>query len=77
MNEVGRAIAPGEMRVESSLPGDGELMARFGVSRLGLREALRTLAAMGLLEAAPRSAPGSCRNRAGTSSIVRPDLEAG
>ncbi|MFN4194118.1 MAG: GntR family transcriptional regulator, partial [Tabrizicola sp.] len=60
------------MRVESSLPGDGELMARFGVSRAGLREAIRTLAAMGLVEAAPRSAPGSCRNRAGTSSIVRP-----
>jgi DNA-binding FadR family transcriptional regulator len=51
INEVGRAIIAGEMPVGSSLPGDAEMMDRFGVSRTVLREALKTLEAKGLVEA--------------------------
>jgi DNA-binding FadR family transcriptional regulator len=51
INEVGRAIVAGEMPVGSSLPGDAEMMDRFGVSRTVLREALKTLEAKGLVEA--------------------------
>jgi DNA-binding FadR family transcriptional regulator len=51
INEVGRAIVAGEMPVGSVLPGDAEMMDRFGVSRTVLREALKTLEAKGLVEA--------------------------
>jgi len=51
INEVGRAIVAGVMPVGSSLPGDAEMMDRFGVSRTVLREALKTLEAKGLVEA--------------------------
>ncbi|WP_103256500.1 FadR/GntR family transcriptional regulator [Tabrizicola aquatica] len=51
INEVGRAIVSGEMPVGSGLPGDAEMMDRFGVSRTVLREALKTLEAKGLVEA--------------------------
>ena len=51
INEVGRAIVAGDMPVGSNLPGDVEMMARFGVSRTVLREALKTLEAKGLVEA--------------------------
>lgn len=51
ISEVGRAIVSGDMPVGSSLPGDAEMMDRFGVSRTVLREALKTLEAKGLVEA--------------------------
>jgi DNA-binding FadR family transcriptional regulator len=40
----------GRFPVGSTLPGDAELMELFGVSRTALREALKTLAAKGLIE---------------------------
>lgn len=51
INEIGLAIAAGEMPIGSILPNDAEMMARFGVSRTVLREALKTLEAKGLVEA--------------------------
>ncbi|MFM2391639.1 MAG: hypothetical protein RLZZ437_3194 [Pseudomonadota bacterium] len=51
INEVGLAIVAGDMPVGSVLPGDAEMMGRFGVSRTVLREALKTLEAKGLVEA--------------------------
>lgn len=51
INEVGLAIVSGRMPVGSILPGDAEMMDRFGVSRTVLREALKTLEAKGLVEA--------------------------
>lgn len=51
INEIGLAIAMGDMPVGSILPNDAEMMARFGVSRTVLREALKTLEAKGLVEA--------------------------
>ena len=47
---IGRGILEGEFSTGSTLPGDAELMQRFGVSRTSLREALKTLAAKGLIE---------------------------
>jgi DNA-binding FadR family transcriptional regulator len=51
INEVGRAIVSGQIKVGNVLPGDSEMMERFGVSRTVLREALKTLEAKGLVEA--------------------------
>jgi DNA-binding FadR family transcriptional regulator len=47
---IGRSIVEGQFATGSTLPGDADLMERFGVSRTALREALKTLAAKGLIE---------------------------
>lgn len=47
---IGQNIMQGRFPVGSTLPGDAELMELFGVSRTALREALKTLAAKGLIE---------------------------
>lgn len=51
IGEVGLAIVSGQIGVGEILPGDSEMMHRFGVSRTVLREALKTLEAKGLVEA--------------------------
>ena len=51
---LGLAIVSGEYAEGSILPPDGELLERFGVSRTVLREALKTLAAKGMIEARAR-----------------------
>ena len=43
-------IADGALRPGDRLPSEGELCERLGVSRGSLREAIRTLAALGVLE---------------------------
>jgi DNA-binding FadR family transcriptional regulator len=57
VHELGRAIVSGEFPVGATLPGDQELEARFGVSRTVLREAMKTLAAKGLV--VPRARIGT------------------
>src|SRR5918994_4956257 len=47
---IGHSIMQGRFPVGSTLPGDAELMELFGVSRTALREAMKTLAAKGLIE---------------------------
>ena len=47
---IGQNIMQGRFPIGSTLPGDAELMELFGVSRTALREALKTLAAKGLIE---------------------------
>lgn len=54
VNELGVGIVGGTYPQNSILPGDAELMERFGVSRTVLREALRTLAGKGLIQAKAR-----------------------
>lgn len=54
VRELGMGIVAGRFPQESILPGDVELMQRFGVSRTVLREALRTLAGKGLIQAKAR-----------------------
>ena len=51
---LGRDIVSERIAVGRTLPGDDALAERFGVSRTVLREALKTLAAKGLIRARPR-----------------------
>lgn len=50
MGDLGRGIIAGEFPENSLLPRDAELQERYGVSRTVLREALKTLAAKGLIQ---------------------------
>ena len=49
VDELGKAIISGDYPVGATLPGDVELAQRFKVSRTVLREAMKTLAAKGLI----------------------------
>jgi DNA-binding FadR family transcriptional regulator len=51
---LGRRIVSGEFPDGSRLPNESELAARLGVSRGGVREAVKALAAKGLVEPRPR-----------------------
>ena len=51
---LGRDIVAGRLAQGAILPGDDALAERFGVSRTVLREAMKTLAAKGMLRARPR-----------------------
>ncbi len=57
VDQLGQAIVSGEFPVGSILPGDPELAARFRVSRTVLREAMKTLAAKGMI--VPRARIGT------------------
>jgi len=57
VDELGRAIIGGDYPVGATLPGDLELAQRFKVSRTVLREAMKTLAAKGLI--VPRARIGT------------------
>ena len=57
VDALGRGIVSGAYPVGSTLPGDAELAARFKVSRTVLREAMKTLAAKGLI--VPRARIGT------------------
>lgn len=51
---IGTRIVSGEFAAGSRLPNETELAARLQVSRGGVREAVKALAAKGLVEARPR-----------------------
>jgi DNA-binding FadR family transcriptional regulator len=57
VEDLGRAIIAGEYPVGATLPGDFDLAQRFKVSRTVLREAMKTLAAKGLI--VPRARIGT------------------
>lgn len=65
-DELRNAIAAGDFPVGASLPSERELMARFGVSRASVREALRMLGAQGLIEVR--------RGRNGGSYVSHPPM---
>jgi DNA-binding FadR family transcriptional regulator len=54
VNDLGRTIISGRLAEGSLLPGDSELIERYGVSRTVLREAFRTLSGKGLVHAKAR-----------------------
>ncbi|MAY62838.1 MAG: GntR family transcriptional regulator [Rhizobiales bacterium] len=54
VDEIGRSIITGAYPTGSLVPGDAELAERFNVSRTVLREAMKTLAAKGLIVAKAR-----------------------
>lgn len=49
VNELGAQILRGDFAVGANLPNEGDLTARFGVSRTVIREVMKTLAAKGLV----------------------------
>lgn len=57
MNDLGLKIVSGIYAEDTILPGDAELFRQFGVSRTVIREALKTLAAKGLIQ--PRAKIGT------------------
>ncbi len=65
--DLARLILAGTYQQGETLPTEAELSAQFQVSRTALREAIRTLAAKGLLSARPRTgttvAPASSWNQ--------------
>ncbi|MEJ2273389.1 MAG: FadR/GntR family transcriptional regulator [Woeseiaceae bacterium] len=52
--ELGRSIVRGDFRPDDALPTEAKLCDRFGVSRTAVREAVKMLAAKGLLTSKPR-----------------------
>jgi GntR family transcriptional regulator, transcriptional repressor for pyruvate dehydrogenase complex len=62
-----QAILDGEFKIGGSLPSERELMSRFDVSRASVREALRSLGALGLIEVR--------RGRNGGSFVSSPPTE--
>lgn len=54
VEDLGLAIISGRQGAGTLLPGDAELIERYGVSRTVLREALKTLSAKGLVQAKAR-----------------------
>ena len=57
VDDLGKAIVSGAFPIGSILPGDGELLQLFKVSRTVLRESMKTLAAKGLV--VPRARVGT------------------
>ena len=68
VDRIGGAIVAGRYAVGATLPAEPLLCEELGVSRTVVREAVKSLAAKGLLVAAPRSAPACCRPTTGTGS---------
>lgn len=60
VHALGLAIVDGGLAQGSLLPGDAELTESFGVSRTVVREALKTLAAKGLVKAKARVGTRVC-----------------
>lgn len=54
VNELGRRIVSGAYPAEALLPNEEHLCHEFKVSRTALREAIKVIAAKGLLESRPR-----------------------
>ncbi|WP_347268293.1 FadR/GntR family transcriptional regulator [Paracoccus sp. (in: a-proteobacteria)] len=69
---LGRAIVGGEFAQGAILPGDPQLQERFAVSRSVLREAMKTLAAKGLVQA--KSRVGTSVNPAEQWNFVDSDV---
>jgi DNA-binding FadR family transcriptional regulator len=72
VREIGVGIVSGSYPQNSILPGDAELMERFGVSRTVLREALRTLAGKGLIQ--PKARIGTRVRDKASWNLFDPDV---
>ena len=65
LDRLEAALLSGELSVGDRLPGERELAAGFGVSRTSVREALRVLEALGILEVKRGTEGVSLRNEPG------------
>ena len=70
VSEVEEAIVSGAIEPESDLPAEKELARQLGVSRTVVREAVRMLAARGLVET--RSGVGTKVRRLGPGQVTEP-----
>ena len=69
---IGRRIVSGELKPGDPLPAEDELTTDFAASRTVLREAMRVLAAKGLVEARPKT--GTRVRRRDEWNILDPDV---
>src|SRR5437879_8111842 len=69
-SQIQRLIADGRLRPGDHLPPERELAERFGVSRTSVRDAIRVLELMGLLE--PRQGEGTVVRDLSPDSLVSP-----
>jgi DNA-binding FadR family transcriptional regulator len=53
-HDIGSRIVSGELAPGSLLPNEAELSVRFAISRTALREAMKVLAAKGMVESRPK-----------------------
>lgn len=60
LDELGAAIAGGQHPPGSPMPVEAELCAKFGVSRTVVREAIKSLAAKGMLTTGPKVGTRIC-----------------
>lgn len=70
--QIGRQIVSGEIAVGSDLPRELELCERFGTSRQAIREAIKVLAAKGLIE--PRRRRGTRIRPRDNWNLLDPDV---
>lgn len=63
-----KQILEGKLKVGSQLPGERDLATQYKVSRTAVREALRTMAAQGLIESSVGAGPKSGTYLTGQSS---------
>ncbi len=68
--QIERLIADGRLRIGDRLPPERELAERFGVSRTSVRDAIRVLELMGLVE--PRQGEGTVVRDLSPDSLVNP-----
>src|SRR2546430_10638856 len=69
-SQIQRLITDGRLRPGDHLPPERELAERFGVSRTSVRDAIRVLELMGLLE--PRQGEGTVVRDLSPDSLVSP-----
>src|SRR5438477_9027323 len=68
--QIQRLILKGVLKAGDRLPPERELAAKFGVARSSIRDAIRTLEVMGILE--PRHGLGTVVREAGADALVVP-----
>ena len=59
---ISNAIIEGDYKLGDKLPSDRDLAAKFGVGRTALREALKVLSVLGLIDIRPGQGTFICRN---------------
>lgn len=72
VDQLGQAIARGDWPPGAALPAEAELCTRFGFSRIVIREAVKSLAAKGLLEV--RRRVGTLVQPAARWNLFDPDV---
>jgi GntR family transcriptional repressor for pyruvate dehydrogenase complex len=68
--QIHQLIGKGVLKPGDRLPAERELAARFGVARSSIRDAIRTLAVMGIVE--PRQGHGTVVRDLSTDALVVP-----